>query len=288
MNRVSKIQAILVFLILIPATVAAAPCVERSNGLAVGPVTAGLLDGDLGSARRVCMRNEIGVRGSALLLVELDNFFGRISGGLIVDGSWAIRDNLEIFGSVELLRYESLITPISSSTLSFGYTNVGAGWSFLETELLRLGVHGKVVLPTAQPLNGHTHPFGLDAGLALSVNPLPWLQVHAHVGGLFSAAAGYGPAQPRGGASLTAGVELIPVPKFAFVFDINAMFGYTAPLEVLAIAPAIRLSNGKRFGFDIGANVPLAGRERALLTLDLRASVTLGPLPGAAPGPVDP
>jgi len=43
----------------------------------------------------------------------------------------------------------------------------------------------------------------------------------------------------------------------------------------LAGALALRFSDGKRFGMELGGTVPFAGRERALATVDLRFSTRM-------------
>ena len=94
----------------------------------------------------------------------------------------------------------------------------------------------------------------------------------------YSVGLGKGPSQPRTGGTLTAGAELRPAGGFAVALDLHAGYGYTAPLDVLAGAVALRASDGKRFGFELAALVPLAGRERAAARVDLRWSVRLGPI----------
>jgi hypothetical protein len=109
---------------------------------------------------------------------------------------------------------------------------------------------------------------------------------HGQVGLLHSFALGKGPAQPRVGAVVTLGTELSPVPGFAVAIDVHAGFGYAAPLDVLAAALALRFSDNKRFGFSFGATIPLLGRERTLVRIDLRASIRIGPItPGEPPAP---
>ena len=128
------------------------PCDAWGDGMATGPVAAGLLEGELGRPHRVCGRSEVGVAGGGLLLVELENFFGRLSAGLGVDASWAARPDLEVFGEFEMLHYELLLSPLASNQLSWGHTNLGLSWRFFERTALALALQGKVVLPTAIPL----------------------------------------------------------------------------------------------------------------------------------------
>ena len=49
--------------------------------------------------------------------------------------------------------------------------------------------------------------------------------------------------------------------------------------DLFAAALAVRVSDAKRFGFELGATIPLAGSERTMVALDLRFTARLGPLP---------
>ncbi|MFN7145094.1 MAG: hypothetical protein ACK4YP_15060, partial [Myxococcota bacterium] len=109
--------------------------------------------------------------------------------------------------------------------------------------------------------------------------PLSSFRVHGDVTALGSAAVSRGPAGPRGGARVTAGVEWQPARPFAVVADLNAGFGYAAPLDHVAAAIAVRAGIGKRVGVELGATLPLAGRERTLAAGELRVGMRLGKLP---------
>ena len=113
--------------LLLPLPGRAAPCDSQGYGLPTGPVAAGLLEGELGRAHRTCGRSELAVDAGGLLVVDLDNFYGRLAAGLRLEGSWAWGPRGELFGSLEVLRYDSLITPLSSSSLGLGHATVGAG-----------------------------------------------------------------------------------------------------------------------------------------------------------------
>ncbi len=276
-------------LFLLPLPGRAAPCDQHSYGLPTGPVAAGLLEGELGRAHRACGRSELAVDAGGLLVVDLDNFYGRLAAGLRLEGSWAWGPRGELFGSLEVLRYDSLITPLSSSSLGLGHTTVGAAYRFADSDRVALGLNGKLVLPTAVPLYRNTWPVGIDFGVSGQFEVHRRVQFHAQVGLLHSFGIGKGPTQPRLGASLTAGTELRPAPKFAVAIDLLGRFGYTAPLDVFGAALALRFSDGRRFGFELGGTVPILGRERALARVDLKFSVRLGPIGAAVqPAPAPP
>ena len=269
---------LLAALLVAPGTARAdGPCDDHAYGLPSGPVTSGLLDGDLGRAHRVCGRSEIGLDAGGKLLIDLP-FFGYLSAGVRLDGSWAWGPRGELFGSFEVLRYDSLIAPLASSSLGIGHTTVGAAYRFLDRPAVSLGVNGKLVLPTAAPLYRNAWPIGIDAGLAAQFRVHPKVQFHAQAAAVHSFALGKGPGQPRIGAAVTAGTELRPDPTFAVVIDLYGSFGYTAPLDVFAAALALRFSDGKRFGFNVGATIPIVGRERSQVRFDLGATVRFGPI----------
>jgi len=252
------------------------PCAGFGDGMPTGPVTAGLLDGDLGTAHRVCGRSEVGLDAGGLLLVDMPEFYGHLSAGATLDGSLAVSERVELFAALEFLRFENVITPIPATALGLGHTSLGANWAFLLRERVALGLNGKVVLPTAIGIYENAWPVGMDIGLAGQFAVSSKVQFHAQASFLTSAAISKGASDPQAGGAVTFGTELRPGKAFAFVFDLYGNFGYRAPLEALAVALGLRFSDGKRFGFEVAGIVPIAGRERALVRLDLRASIGLG------------
>jgi hypothetical protein len=267
------------FLLLAASTLAwAGPCDTDTTGIGVGPVTVGFLDGDLGVPRRVCGRSEVAFAPGGSAVVDTANFYGHIVAGGTFDGSWAPTANTEVYASVEAVRYDSVITPISASYLGFGHVAVGATQRLWTGETAAIAVHGRVVAPTAVGLYQNAWPLGLDVGVAGTWAPVESLSVHADVGGLGSAAVSAGPAFPRGGARVTVGAAWHPVRPFALVLDVTSGFGYTAPVDVVAGSLGVRVGVGKRVGIELGAAVPLVGRERALAAGELKVNVRLGKL----------
>lgn len=258
------------------------PCDAYGYGIPQGPVVAGLQEGDLGRGRRVCERTEFGVGGGGALIADLANFYGDLSAGLTLDGSLALGRG-ELFASFQAFRYELVLEDLAASAVGLGETALGGGYRFLATDRFTLGVNGKVVLPTAAGIYQNTWPFGWDVGLSGLVEVHPRVHLHGHAGVLASAAASKGPTQPRVGGVVTVGADLRPAPGFALVLDLHGDFGYTAPLDVLAGGIGLRFSDLERFGFEVGATLPLAGRDPTAVSLDLRASVLLGAYASPAP-----
>jgi hypothetical protein len=112
----------------------------------------------------------------------------------------------------------------------------------------------------------------MDVGLTVSREAGP-LVAHGAVYALGSVAASQGPAFPRAGLTGTLGAEWRPVKPFAVALDLNAGFGYTAALDHLAAAIALRGAIGDRGGIELAATLPFAGEQRALAAGELRGSV---------------
>ncbi|MDP2314315.1 MAG: hypothetical protein Q8P41_15540 [Pseudomonadota bacterium] len=266
----------------------AGPCESDTLGIATGPVTVGFQDGDLGVPRRVCGRTEVGLAPGGSAVVDTANFYGHIVAGGTLEGSWAPSRRTEVYVGVEAFRYDSVITPIPATYMGFGHVNLGATQRLWENDTLALAVHGRAVVPTAVGLYRNAYPVGLDVGVAGLWAPLDTVRVHADVGGLGSAAISHGPALPRAGARVMVGGEWQPARHFAVVLDVTSIFGYTAPVDVVAGSLGLRVGIGKRVGVELGAAVPLAGRERALAAGELKVNVRLGKLEGhIAPVPAD-
>lgn len=254
------------------------------DGMADGPVVAGLLDGNLGRARRACVRDEVGVTVGGLLVADTPNFYGHLVGGLTLDGSLAVDDRTEVFATLELFRYDSVISALTSTYTGLGHTGIGASRVLTASDRGVLALNGKVVLPTAFGLYRNSWPFGVDLGLAGAWQAHDVVRLHGQIGALASAAASRGASQPRLGAMTTVGAELRPGRAFAVVADLASGFGYTAPLDVVSGALGLRFSDGKRWGLEIGGTVPFAGRERATAAVDVRNTVRLGPIREGAVG----
>lgn len=258
------------------------PC--EADGMPSGPVVAPLADGGLASPRRACARSELGVAGGGRLTIERADFYGYVTGALQVDGSVAVRRDLEVWASVEALRFDLGVASLTATSLGLGNTTVGATWAPTRRRGgLAAGVQAKLVLPTASGLYGHARPFGAEVGVVGQWRPHRLAALHGAFAAHLIAAAG-GPPLPAGGLTVNLGVEVRPHPVFAFVLDLDGSFLRTDPLDWWAVAAALRFTDTKRFGFELGARLPVAGADRTLASVLLRGSVRFGPL-GATPPP---
>lgn len=275
-----KRLALFLTLLLLPASAAAQdPCAHNDFGLGFGPARVGLEAGDLGAGWRACGRKELGLSAGGALTVDLANFYGRLSAPVALDGSWMVTDRLEVFAQIEFLRAEMLITPLSSSAIGFGHTTFGLSYGFLRSRKLGLAAHARAVLPTAVPLYRNALPFGFDVGLAGQLEINRHIHFHGDANVMFQAMAGKGPAAPRGGGTVLLGAQFVIVPEVGVVVESRARFGWgDEPLELAAGVLGLRLSDCKRFGFEVDALIPIVGRDRTTVALELRASVKWGPI----------
>ena len=249
----------------------ATPC-EIEDGMPVGPVTAGLLEGDLGRGHRACPRSEAALGGGGMAVVDTANFYGHLQAALVLDGSLRIAEHTEIFAALELFRYDQVIGAIPATASGLGHTAFGLSQLLVIRDNLAISSSGKIVLPTASGLYDNAWPYAADVGLAGAWTPHQRVRVHGYASLLGSVALSDGPGQPRGGVLMGVGAQARVARPFAIAGDLTAGFGYEAPVDVIAAGLALRFVVKGAYGIEGGATVPLAGRERALATADLRLS----------------
>jgi hypothetical protein len=245
------------------------PC-DVDGGLPVGPASATLWDGQLGGARPVCARTEVALAPRALLLIDTPAFYGRVLALAAVEGTVA-RGDTAVWLRLEPLRYDNVIGAIPSSAVGYGYTSAGLTRRVDAGGPTAIAFTSEVVLPTAIGLQGNAAPVGLDLAFAADRTTGPW-STHGQLGYVWSASVSRGPAQVRSGFAATGGGVWRPGRAFAAVLDLQAAVAYTAVLDHLAVAPALRFGAGP-VGIELAASLPVAGRERALAVAELRASV---------------
>lgn len=259
-----------------PSVAHADPCSHFGYGMPTGPVVAPVFDGGLGRGYRVCGRSEVGLRAGGLILVDRPNFYGRVSAGGTLEGSWAPGKYGEVFAGAELVRYDTVIESLTSSAFGFGHMYVGGSYRMVTSERLSLGFNGKLVFPTASALYQEARPFGFDFGMVGHFAAHPKVHIRGQLGLMASAMSGHAGPGFRMGASITGGAEFLPIRRFGIATDLVTVLGYSAIVDYFAGAVAFRFSNLKRFGFELAGTFPFAGRERAQAVVMLRASVRLG------------
>ncbi len=247
------------------------PC-EIDDGIAVGPITASPYDGDLGRGHRACARNEAALGGGGQAVVDLANFYGHLSANVTLDGSMRISERTELFGALELFRYDQVIGAISTTRSGLGHTSLGMSHLLLVGPTFALAASGKIVLPTATGLYTNAWPYSADVGLAGAMAPHWRVRVHGYASLLGTVGLSEGPGNPQGGAQLGLGAQVRLAHPVALVADVTGGFGYDAPVDQLAVSAAARFVLRGAYGIELGGTVPLAGRERSLASLDLRVT----------------
>lgn len=249
------------------------PCSPQTQRLLVGPLQAGLREGELGLAHRACATSELVLQGEAHAVVDLADFYGQLRGAARLSGSYALGDDTELFGSLELFRYQTVIASVSAEVAGLGHLSLGGMHRFWGRDDLTLAAVGRLVLPTATGIYRHARPVGLDAGVtAEQVLGMRW-RLHGQLG-LISSAAASGPIrQPRLGLTATVGGGWQARSWLAVLGQLQAASGYTAALDVLAVGLGVR-AGGEQLGAELSALLPVAG-QRSPMGLVLRASWSL-------------
>lgn len=260
----------MITLLSLVSAAAAGPCDTFDGGLVMGPTRAGFFEGDLGRGRSPCLRSAVGFDGGAYAVVDTANFYGHLVGAGALSGSVVFAPRLEANVSVEAVRYETVIAPLTSSYLGLGTTTAGLAWKGGETDHWAWGMNSRLVIPTSSGLYQNAFPFGLDVGVAASWMPVDQVELHGQWSVLGSTAVSTGPGYARMGLDTTLGAAWRPGRAFSLGLDLVGGFGHDTPLDVLAVAPAFRFGLGRHAGLALEAAVPLAGSERALATGDLR------------------
>lgn len=247
-------------------------CDAWNDGVAQGPVAAGLVDGDLGAGQPVCPRTALGLDGTGSAIIETENLYGRIVATGKLTGSYVLNDRLSLYGSLEAVRLDTIITAISVTGLGPGYTDLGGSYRLLANDHAALAVHTTFVLPTAFTIDKHSFPLGWDLGLDAVYAPKDTLLLHGSLVPGVGVALGGGPAFPTYGVNLDVGAEWKPFHRFGFVLDGISAFGRTDVLDYAGVGVGFRGGVGEHFGLSFEARAPLVGRARELASVDLRGA----------------
>lgn len=239
-----------------------------------GPLQAGLLRGDLGVARRACPRTEIAVGAGGRAIVEPENFYGNIIVHGRVDGSWRALPRLELFGALEAVQYQTVISSFTASRIGLGHLSGGATWLLYEDDRVGISAFGRTTLPTAIGLYRNMFPFGFDAGVTSAFSPIEPITLHAAAFGLASIAAGPGDPLPRAGIAAHLGMDIAPWDFIALTAEIDGQSLFEEPLDHLSIGGGLRFAIWSGLGAELGVLVPVAGRERSMGSLIARVGWT--------------
>ncbi len=253
--------------LLIAAVMASAPARAEDDacrkwidpGLPEGPVALGFAEADVATGRRACPRSEAGIGTRAGAVIDTPNFYGAISVDALVFGSHALSESLELFGTVEVVRYQFVQNAtLKGQSLTLGQLTAGAALSTFARGNLHTATVGRVMFPTAFYMP-HVRLIGAEIGEAVTYRPGERLEIHGYLGGDFSAGLSSAQALPRPGLLATAGAQYSPWSRFGVALDLTARMGATS-----YVGPALAL-RFRPFGpvhAELQATLPLAGTDR--------------------------
>jgi hypothetical protein len=247
--------------LLVPCSAIASPC---DGGFFTGPVALGFEDGAAARPRRACIANEIFAGGGGSLIYAPSSFYGNVRAEGALGASLILVDRLEVFGEVEVLRYQTVISSLSADHVGLGFSAIGATYVIDYGAVSIASLTARASLPTAFGLYLDTWPIALDVGGSLQTALSDEITVHAYGGLVGSIAAGRGPKEPRAGALLDAGASWHPLTWFGVAIDIEGESLYRSALDHLALAAAFRFLGGDLPGIELMVKAPVAGSERTL------------------------
>lgn len=229
------------------------------RGLFDGPVALGFFSADYATGRRACPRSELGVGFLAGATVDTPDFYGALSGGALLYGSYAVLQPLELFGSLEAVKVAYVQNAsLKGTSFYLGQATVGATYQVYRQGGLVVSPSARLMLPTDFSMPD-VRTVGLELGAAASWRPMERLEVHGYAGGDVSAGISAAGALPRPGLLASAGVQYSVFNWGGVVLDINAHAGQAA---YVAPALALRFAIARVVGLELGAAVPLAGTIR--------------------------
>lgn len=265
-----------------PAAPAAAPPVApaaappgacdrwRHPGMPEGPVVIGLYDADMSTGRRTCPRTELTIAARGAAVLDTPNFYGSLQADALIAGSYAVRRNLEVFGTLELIHYLFVQNAsLKGTAVGLGQLTLGAAMVAFQRGPAVITPFGRLMLPTSSS-TPNVRTLGGEAGVAWSVRPLDRLAVHGTFGVDITGGASAGPPDVRAGALLNVGLQYNPATWFGLVLDLNLQLGHRAPIDAFAPALGLRFRLYRGLAAELGVTAPVAGADRRLFLGALR------------------
>lgn len=247
-----------------------------TSARATGPLQASWLDGQLGTPRRACLRDEISLAQDVYLIARPADFYGNIRLGTRLSGSVVVAPSLSLWGSLEVLRHQSLISAVDNTYVGLGYLSLGGTYQLFAQEDRALVVYVRTVLPSTTGLDRRALPFALEVGATVEAALFENLRAHAYASAITSAvASGLAPADPRAGLRVGGGLDWVPYEAFSVVLELASGFGYRDALDFLMVSAGLRFAFGDVLGAELGASYPLVGAEPGLLTAQLALTARL-------------
>ena len=237
-----------------------------------GPISVGFFSADFGTARRACPRSEVGLGLLAGAAIDTPDFYGSLSGGALLYGSYALSPALEVFGALEAVKVQYVQNAsLKGTSVALGQATVGATYVLLRQGGLLLAPSGRVMLPTDFSMP-NVRTVGLELGGAVSYQLTGNLELHGYLGGDLSAGLSAAAALPRPGLLASAGAQYAFAPWIGVALDLDAHAGESA---YLAPALAVRVALGKALGLELGGKLPVWGTVRNEGALGLKVAYRL-------------
>ncbi len=247
-------------------------CDPRLRAMPVGAVPVSLDPGQLGAPRRACPRDELAFGSTASLVVDTDDFYGDLTGSIDLAGSVSLLDFAEAFATLELLRYETVISSVVADSFGLGHLGLGLSVRGIYTARYALATEVRLVVPTATSLYSNARPLGVDVGVNALFLATSRLRIHGALTAIGEGAISDGPSDVAIGAALTAGASLEVGDVFSPVLELRVEGGRRDTLDLVAIATALRFAFSDHAAFELGFLLPLAGDRRELAGVTLRGS----------------
>ncbi len=235
----------------------------------VGPQSPGLLQVSHGAQVPVCLQNSVEALAGGYVLADLDNFFGNLRADVDISGRWRLSERFGVFVEIEALRYQTVISSVSATSLGLGPLGLGAQYRLKSVANIDMSVFVRAELPTTTGLYVNARPLALNIGAVGSTKILSWLRVHGGVHTILSIMLSRGPALPRNGLGMSIGAQALPQPWLSLKLDVQTLFLYRAALDYLTLAFESRVLVGDKAYVGLVLYAPMAGFERALMRATL-------------------
>ena len=249
-------------------------CTSSRPNRASGPTQAPLLDGMLGVARHACPQRELSLAADAYLVAQPAEFYGNIRLGGRLSGSIPVDPNIEIWGSAELLRHQTLLSAVSTEYVGLGYLSLGATGVYARGDGRIAALYSRLVLPTAIGLDRQSQPLALEVGTTGEWRIDSLLRLHAWLSAIGSVGIStLAPPLPRGGLRLGGGLDWTPWEWLSIVIEVGSGFGYRDGLDMLSAQLGLRFAFDELVGIEFSAIYPFVGAEPGLAAAQLALSV---------------
>ena len=236
----------------------------RHEGLVDGPVVIGLYAADIGTGRSACLHGELSLAEKLGATIDLPGFYGGVRADTVLSGSYRLRKNLAVFGSIEMVHFEFVQNgPFKATAIGLGQLSMGLQGLALETRRFALSGYGRVIVPSDSSTVS-VQTTGVELGVAGLFRPRRDLEVHGQLAADFSVGLSSAPPGWRGGTSLSVGVQYAPASWFALAVDLQATLGHRAALDALLPLVALRFRAWRGLGIELAATGPVAGADRRL------------------------